>query len=253
MLSLPGIRPRSELDGLKTLVVGAGEAGRTLARALRRSPNYGLSPDRLPRRCPRPDPGRRAARVPARSRRSPRSRGRTGRTRASSRSRHCPPRRLAEIVDTARTSGLHVRYLPSFLAAVERDARLSDLRQLRVENLLGRRELHVVSEKAAALISGRRVLVTGAGGSIGSELCRQIQRLRAAVAATCWTTTSPTCTGCSSRSPETACSTPTRSSSPTSATSAGSTRSSRPSGPSWSSMRRPTSTCRCWNVIRARP
>ena len=90
-----------------------------------------------------------------------------------------PAPRLAEIVETARASGLHVRYLPSFLAAVERDARLSDLRQIRVEGLLGRRELHVVSEKAATLISGRRVLVTGAGGSIGSELCRQIQRFRA--------------------------------------------------------------------------
>ena len=86
-----------------------------------------------------------------------------------------PAPRLAEIVDTARTCGLLVRYLPSFLAAVERDARISDLRQLRVESLLGRRELHVVSEKAATLISGQRVLVTGAGGSIGSELCRQIQ------------------------------------------------------------------------------
>ena len=68
-----------------------------------------------------------------------------------------------------------MRYLPSFLAAVERDARLSDLRQIRVEGLLGRREVHVVSQKAATLIAGRRVLVTGAGGSIGSELCRQIR------------------------------------------------------------------------------
>ena len=44
MLSLPGSRPRNGRGGLKTLVVGAGEAGRTLARALRRSPNYGLVP-----------------------------------------------------------------------------------------------------------------------------------------------------------------------------------------------------------------
>ena len=86
-----------------------------------------------------------------------------------------PAPRLAEIVHTARTCGLLVRFLPSFLAAVERDARISDLRQLRVESLLGRRELHVLSEKAANLISGQRILVTGAGGSIGSELCRQIQ------------------------------------------------------------------------------
>ena len=44
MLSLPGIRKPAAADGLRTLVVGAGEAGRTLARALRRSPNYGLAP-----------------------------------------------------------------------------------------------------------------------------------------------------------------------------------------------------------------
>ena len=44
MLSLPGSRPNGRPGGLGTLVVGAGEAGRTLARALRRSPNYGLAP-----------------------------------------------------------------------------------------------------------------------------------------------------------------------------------------------------------------
>ena len=66
-----------------------------------------------------------------------------------------PGPRVAEIIETARACGLHVRFLPSFLAAVERDARLSDLRQIRVGDLLGRRELHVVSEKAAALISGQ--------------------------------------------------------------------------------------------------
>ena len=44
MLSFPGSRPHRDRGGLKTLVVGAGEAGRTLARALRRSPNYGLVP-----------------------------------------------------------------------------------------------------------------------------------------------------------------------------------------------------------------
>ena len=44
MLNLPGSRSRSRRGGLNTLVVGAGEAGRTLVRALRRSPNYGLVP-----------------------------------------------------------------------------------------------------------------------------------------------------------------------------------------------------------------
>ncbi len=174
MLSLPGSRPNGPPAGLGTLVVGAGEAGRTLARALRRSPNYGLVPigflDDAPGLI-------RAAGLPVyRPIAALPEIARTHRADA------CvvaipslPAPRLAEIIEAARASGLHVRYLPSFLAAVERDARLSDLRQIRVEGLLGRREVHVVSQKAATLIAGRRVLVTGAGGSIGSELCRQIR------------------------------------------------------------------------------
>lgn len=174
MLSLPGTWHNAGADGLRTLIVGAGEAGRTLARALRRSPNYGLTPigflDDAPGLV-------RATGLPVH--RPIQSLPEVAR---AHRADACvvaipslPAPRLATIVDAARTAGLHVRYLPSFLAAVERDARISDLRQLRMENLLGRRELHVVSEKAAALIAGRRVLVTGAGGSIGSELCRQIK------------------------------------------------------------------------------
>src|SRR5690606_34828861 len=50
----------------------------------------------------------------------------------------------------------------------------SDLRGVRIDELLGRAEVHVASEATRSLVRGRRVLVTGAGGSIGSELCRQI-------------------------------------------------------------------------------
>ena len=174
MLSLPGSRPNGPPAGLGTLVVGAGEAGRTLARALRRSPNYGLVPigflDDAPGLI-------RAAGLPVY-----RPIAALPEIARAHRADACvvaipslPAPRLGEIIEAARASGLHVRYLPSFLAAVERDARLSDLRQIRVEGLLGRREVHVASQKAATLIAGRRVLVTGAGGSIGSELCRQIR------------------------------------------------------------------------------
>jgi len=65
--------------------------------------------------------------------------------------------------------------LPSFLAAVERDARASDLRMMRIDTLLGRDERHLTRSALRSLVTGKRVFVTGAGGSIGSELCRQVR------------------------------------------------------------------------------
>lgn len=174
MLIWPSTRPSGTSAGLRTLVIGAGEAGRTLVRSLRRSPNYGLAPigfvDDAVGLV-------RAVGLPVY--RPIEALGEIARAQEAEASivaiPSLPAARVTDIIETARAAGLHVRYLPSFLAALERDARLSDLRQLRVGELLGRRELHVVSQKAAALIAGRRVLVTGAGGSIGSELCRQIR------------------------------------------------------------------------------
>ena len=50
----------------------------------------------------------------------------------------------------------------------------TDLRSLEIGSLIGRPEMHVVSAEVQEIINGARVLVTGAGGSIGSELCRQV-------------------------------------------------------------------------------
>jgi FlaA1/EpsC-like NDP-sugar epimerase len=86
-----------------------------------------------------------------------------------------PPGRIAQLIEKSAEAGLVVRHLSSFLAAVERDLRVSDLRGIRVDELLGRDEIHISSDRARSLVKGRRVLVTGAGGSIGSELCRQIK------------------------------------------------------------------------------
>jgi FlaA1/EpsC-like NDP-sugar epimerase len=84
------------------------------------------------------------------------------------------PPEIRRLAVEAAAAGLAVRYLPSFGAALERDARISDLRRLRVDRLLGRDEVQVVRRGSRATVAGKRVLVTGAGGSIGSELCRQI-------------------------------------------------------------------------------
>jgi FlaA1/EpsC-like NDP-sugar epimerase len=160
--------------GLRTIIIGAGEAGRTLARDLRRTPEYGLLPigflDDSPVK-------KGAIGLPVL--------GRTSDLVAIA-SAHAvdvaivaipslKPSSVRALAESASTAGVSVRYLPSFGAALERDARVSDLRHLRVDRLLGRQELHVVRTASRAVVEGKRVLVTGAGGSIGSELCRQIK------------------------------------------------------------------------------
>ena len=86
-----------------------------------------------------------------------------------------PARTKRLLAETAARVGASVRFLPSFLAALEREAHLSDLQNLHVGRLIGRQEMQVVRMGSRDIVAGRRILVTGAGGSIGSELCRQIK------------------------------------------------------------------------------
>ncbi|HEY2041955.1 MAG TPA: nucleoside-diphosphate sugar epimerase/dehydratase [Jatrophihabitans sp.] len=166
-------------DGLPTLIIGAGEAGRAVVRAIRASEGYGLRPIGFLDDDPHL---RRAAGLPVLGRADEVARiaQLSGAKAALVAMPSIAQGRVAELIEEAASAGLMVRYLPSFLSAVERDMRLSDLRGLRVDHLLGRDEVHIASDRACNLIHGRRVLVTGAGGSIGSELCRQISRFEPA-------------------------------------------------------------------------
>ncbi|WP_322852833.1 nucleoside-diphosphate sugar epimerase/dehydratase, partial [Tamilnaduibacter salinus] len=71
-----------------------------------------------------------------------------------------------------------VQTVPSMSELVAGQARINDIRDLDVEDLLGRDPVTTDSESVARDIKGKSVMVTGAGGSIGSELCRQILRHR---------------------------------------------------------------------------
>jgi FlaA1/EpsC-like NDP-sugar epimerase len=83
---------------------------------------------------------------------------------------------LNELTDRARDAGLIIKALPSTRELLDGVARLRDLRDLTPADLLGRREIQTRVENVAGYLDGKRVLVTGAGGSIGAELCRQIRR-----------------------------------------------------------------------------
>jgi FlaA1/EpsC-like NDP-sugar epimerase len=167
--------PAQASDGLRTLVIGAGAAGQALARDLQRVSSFGLTPigfldddptARRPGALPLPVLGRLAdldavletvdvdvvvIAIPS-----------------------LPHDRLHQLGFRAAAHGVTVRHLPPFLAALQRDIAGTDMRALPMGSLIGRKEMRVVGRGAAEAIAGRRVLVTGAGGSIGSELCRQV-------------------------------------------------------------------------------
>jgi len=174
-------RPASDVSTslLSALIVGAGRAGQTLARALREAPEYGLRPIGF---LDDDSTKRTVAGLPVVGPLS---------TLSDSVSRHhaqvvliaIPGLSIAEQrrhTASAIKAGASVRHLPSFLNAVQRDARASDLRQVCVEALLGRTERDIGEREGRQIVEGKRVLVTGAGGSIGSELCRQLRRFNPA-------------------------------------------------------------------------
>ena len=81
-----------------------------------------------------------------------------------------------EIVEIARESKLNVKILPVVQSLDERQVGAKDIRDLTDEDLLGRRRVKINLDEISDYLVNRRVLVTGAGGSIGSELCRQLVR-----------------------------------------------------------------------------
>ncbi len=83
---------------------------------------------------------------------------------------------LRDLAARAADAGLEVVSLPPLKNIIGGRPTSHDLRDLDVADLLGRRPIELDTTVIAEQISGRRVLVTGAGGSIGSELCRQIAK-----------------------------------------------------------------------------
>jgi dTDP-glucose 4,6-dehydratase len=87
---------------------------------------------------------------------------------------------LTRVAEVAGPLGIHAKVLPPIDDLLRGVSEVSDLRDLSIEDLLGRRPVDTDVESIAGYLTGKRVMVTGAGGSIGSELCRQISRFNPA-------------------------------------------------------------------------
>ena len=84
--------------------------------------------------------------------------------------------RVAAVARRGRRAGLDVLVLPSLHDILERGLHVADIQSFPVATLLGREELAIDEAAVRQHLAGRRIVVTGAGGSIGSELCLQLRR-----------------------------------------------------------------------------
>ena len=83
-------------------------------------------------------------------------------------------KRVAEIVTICNSTGVQVKILPGVYQLASGQVSVSSLREVDIADLLGREQVKVNLDEIMGYIEGKTILVTGGGGSIGSELCRQI-------------------------------------------------------------------------------
>jgi FlaA1/EpsC-like NDP-sugar epimerase len=166
----------------RVLIVGAGDGGRLLLRELLRNPDLGLRPVGFVD----DDPRKRGMRV---------DRGLEvmGTTQDLGEVLEdvepdevliaipsAPGTLRARVVSACRERGVPVRTMPTVFELLQNNGStrlMGQIREVRVEDVLGRDPVRVEVEHVGGYLTDRIVMVTGAGGSIGSELCRQIARV----------------------------------------------------------------------------
>jgi FlaA1/EpsC-like NDP-sugar epimerase len=173
---LRGLRAPKDARGV--LVVGAGDGGRAVVREVLRNPELGLRPVGFVD----DDPRKRRLRidgVPVLG-----STGELARVLDEAEPDEvtiaipsAPGTLRARVVRACRERGIPVRTLPTVFELLQGEGRyVRQVREIRVEDVLGREPVRMELDRVGRYLVGEVVLVTGAGGSIGAELCRQIAR-----------------------------------------------------------------------------
>ena len=168
-------RVEENQGGLRVVLVGAGSTGAALARQMLTSHGSGLVPVCFVDDDPRMQ-GKKVLGVPVRGYSTDlaaviaREEAHQVLLAVPSASRELVQRVAAD----AEATGVALRVVPSIEEIVRSGLRLQDVRQVRIDDLLGREQVVTDLAAVAELISGRRVLITGAGGSIGSEISLQV-------------------------------------------------------------------------------
>ena len=175
--------PRQPNSGARkrTLIYGAGSAGMTLLREIRRSPSLSYQLvgfiDDAPEKCGRMI---HRAKVFGNGHDLPR----IARDRQIEMILIAVPRatgsQMTAILQRCHSAGVPYKTVPGVAEVIESAGLVSQIRDVAVEDLLGRNPVHLDESGIRGRIEDKVVVVTGAAGSIGSELCRQIARFRPA-------------------------------------------------------------------------
>ena len=88
------------------------------------------------------------------------------------------PTVFKEVLNLCKGLNVEFKTIPGVHEFMDGKVKLSPIREIRFEDLLGRDEIQISLESVRSYLYGKKVLVTGAGGSIGSELCRQIVKFK---------------------------------------------------------------------------
>jgi FlaA1/EpsC-like NDP-sugar epimerase len=165
----------------KALIFGAGDAGTQLVQSMMRDPNSQY----LPVGMIDDDPAVRHLRVSGVSVLGDRtaigtSAADTGATVLVLAIAKADAALVRDLSDLAESNSLTLKVLPTVSELIDGQVTTADIRDVNEADLLGRHRIETDVDSIAHYLKGRRVLVTGAGGSIGSELCRQIGRYQPA-------------------------------------------------------------------------
>lgn len=162
---------------VRTVLVGAGSAGAMVAREIEARPDLRIEPVAFLD----DDPSKRGLVI-----HGIRVRGglpELARVAASTRAQQvlisiagARSEMVRAVMHAAEKAGLEVRVIPSLFEILDGKVNLSRIRPVSIDDLLGRPPVTLDMPELERFVKGKRVLVTGAGGSIGSELCRQISR-----------------------------------------------------------------------------
>jgi len=163
----------------RALLIGAGAAGVMLVREFNSSPDTGLKlagfVDDDPDKCGKivhglPVLGT-TAQLPSLSRKH-------NADIAIITIGNAPASAVRRIVDLAESTSMRVQTIPKLDDIISGRVAISKLRDVDIDDLLGRTPVNLDNESIEAFVTDKTILVTGGGGSIGSEICRQVSRFR---------------------------------------------------------------------------